>query len=203
MSKITKALNKASEEKKMRSVRSGSRQGAAQNSWLVWFLIGGIVITIFVSFNYQDNKDTIPLSEIFPDEETYPIDVEYEFVDEVALPEVKPVEEVVKKSVEEPKPKVIVEQAPKPKPKPVSKPAVTAAYTIQVASFKTRAGADSLLKEIKAKGYEPYVVKKFVKDKGEWHRVYVGKFQTKSQAQEFLNGFQKDYANSFIIASKL
>ena len=50
-----------------------------KNSWLVWIFLVGVVVTVFIAFNYQGSKKAVPLSEIFPEDET-PMDVEYEFV---------------------------------------------------------------------------------------------------------------------------
>jgi hypothetical protein len=55
-----------------------------KNSWLIWAFLIGVVVTVFMAFNYESSSRTRPLTEIFPDEEIYPVDVEYEFVDESA-----------------------------------------------------------------------------------------------------------------------
>ncbi|MCA9399422.1 MAG: hypothetical protein KC618_06710, partial [Candidatus Omnitrophica bacterium] len=54
-----------------------------KNSWLIWVFIAGVVITVLVAFNYQgSNNETVPLSEIFPEEQSYPVAADYEFADE-------------------------------------------------------------------------------------------------------------------------
>ncbi len=50
-----------------------------KHTWLIWFLIVGVVVTILVALNYEGRQQTIPLSEIFSEEETRA--VEYEFVE--------------------------------------------------------------------------------------------------------------------------
>jgi cell division protein FtsN len=51
-----------------------------KNAWLLWIFIIGVIVTIFVSFNYEGGRNLAPLSEIFPDEDKKQ-NVEYEFVD--------------------------------------------------------------------------------------------------------------------------
>ncbi len=192
-----------------------------KNSWLIWIFIVGIVVTVLVAFNYQGGRDAVPLSEIFPDE-TYPVEIEYEFVDsdeETSTSESSaiPVEPTAVAS------QTIPEKAAEPvetatptatettatavaQTVPAAERAAVApadyAYTIQVASFKKKERADNSMKELLQKEYAAFVVSKNLGDKGTWYRVYVGNFDAKNQAEEFLSGFKQRYENSFIISSK-
>ena len=48
-----------------------------KNSWLVWILIVGVVVTVFFAFNQQND---VPFNDIFPEDESGPVDIEYEFI---------------------------------------------------------------------------------------------------------------------------
>ncbi|MCD4780556.1 MAG: SPOR domain-containing protein [Candidatus Omnitrophica bacterium] len=93
MSKISKALEKLEQDRRTQkedisSIRARSygnalrytRKGSLKNSWLISFFIVGVIAIVYMAFRHQaDNK--IPFSEIFPEEDKYPVDIEYEFVD--------------------------------------------------------------------------------------------------------------------------
>ncbi|MCA9403987.1 MAG: SPOR domain-containing protein [Candidatus Omnitrophica bacterium] len=194
-----------------------------KNSWLIWVFVVGIVLTILIAFNYQGAQDTVPLSEIFPETETYPLEIEY--VDEQPVSEPptiartaptvsQPVTQIVRTPSEPPSPPVpvaakVVATPPKPAPAAVQTPAAaqtTAAkpykYSIQVASFKDKDKAQQKVEELNKKDYQAFLVSKDIRDKGTWHRVYVGKFDSKSEADSYLPKVKKNYSSSFIIATK-
>lgn len=67
-----------------------------KRTWLVWTLVGGVLVTVLIAFNYERGKETVPLSEIFPGKGALHNEVEYEFFDTdekgsalVATPEMK------------------------------------------------------------------------------------------------------------------
>ena len=220
MGKLTEALNKVDkdrEEQKNRarvSAEEYSKGGKnMKNSWWVWLFIVGFVVTIFVSFNSQKGKEATPLTEIFPDEEVTGVDVEYEFVDEKIsqnseenIQKIEPQKEVPKEVIKEVVKKeasVVPEKKIEVK-KIVKKQLVGAnAYTIQVASFKTEERAKKSLQGLKEKGFaSAYIISKNLGAKGIWYRVYVGKFNTKANAEETLVKVKKVYKSSFIIKRK-
>lgn len=192
-----------------------------KNSWLVWLFVVGVIITVFVAFNYQDKQKPVALNEIFPEDYTYPVDVEYEFVDETPVAvgsdeEIAAVTETVvavvdKSAVVSPKvaasnsvpvkTSVPVEVSkPKPTPKKESSSStVDAAYTIQVASFKKKSMADDLAEDLKTKNFIARVGKRDLGEKGIWYRVYVGSYESKKQAETNLLAVKKFYDNSFVI----
>ena len=80
-----------------------------------------------------------------------------------------------------------------------AKPA--AKYAIQIASYKEKNKAEARLKTIQAAGkYTAYLATKDLGAQGVWHRIYVGDFTTKDQAEGLLTQVKQDYQNSFIIA---
>lgn len=193
-----------------------------KNSWLIWVFVVGVVLTILIAFNYQGAQDTVPLSEIFPETETYPLEIEY--VDEqpvntppatvrsepavstTAAKMVQTPPEAANPPVPVPQPTVAKVTAPPPKPAPVP-PTTSAAkkaykYTIQVASFKDKDKAEKKVEELSKKDYQAFLVSKDLRDKGTWHRVYVGKFESKSEADNYLPKVKQNYSSSFIIATK-
>ena len=190
-----------------------------KNSWLIWFLVVGVVITILVAFNYQDEKGSVPLSEIFPEtQETYPANIEYEFVDDNAQ---KTGQHIVQKSAQPGTSAAVTAAAPakvsevaqteqKTEPAKLAQetatakdiPLAQAAYSIQVASFKTKDRAQQKVAELSSKDIQGYIVTQEVKGKGTWYRVYVGKFASKTEADKYLPNIQKIVADSFVISLK-
>jgi cell division septation protein DedD len=177
-----------------------------KNSWLIWLFIVGVVITVLVAFNYQGSKSTIPLSEIFPEEKTLPTDVEFEFVDTAmeqqpsaaaTTPQAQPQQSTPAQQVaatQQPAATTATQTTTAKEVDPKQVP-----FTIQIASFKTKDAAQTSLSKILEKGYDGFIVSKNLGDKGIWHRVYLGIFQTKPQAEETLTKVKQDYPGSFII----
>lgn len=231
MSRITKALLKAEQERTEQKehlrqsdlFRRHTRieEGVMKNSWLIWVFVIGVIATVFVAFNYEGGQRSLPLSEIFPEEETQPVDIEYEFVEqpvkeeptaavvvtqtakaEKATPSVntaiaaQPVMPEAVKAVE----KKVEALASKPE-KPVSIDP-SKAYTIQIASFQKQSMADNLKKELEGNNYAAYVASRDLGSKGTWYRVYVGQYESKTQAETALNDIKKSYSNSFVISPK-
>lgn len=188
-----------------------------KNAWLVWIFIVGVIVTVFFAFNYQSQKQAIPLSEIFPEEESHPVDIEYEFVDSNEKGTLPAVVNVPSTPVNAPVPTAIVSTSVAVKvEEPVHvKPAIASsipvvasstlqdvAYTIQIASFKEKARAEKVYENLTNKKFNPYVVSRNLGEKGIWYRVYVGKFSSKAEANILLIDIQKIYPSSFIIAPR-
>ncbi|MCK5012931.1 MAG: SPOR domain-containing protein [Candidatus Omnitrophica bacterium] len=208
MSKMAEALKKANEERTqiVSPIRESDKisnnftmGGKMRKSWLTWSFIV-VVVTVFVVFNYQEGKDAVPLSEIFPDEEVFPVDVEYEFVQE----------EVVASAPKEIKTVPLETQAAVPKeitvkslvaiaPEPAEK---LANYTIQIASFKDKKRAEEALVNIRSKVPSAYVASRDLGAKGVWYRIYAGRFNARNEAEISLNDIRQNYDSSFIISSK-
>lgn len=205
-----------------------------KNSWLVWFFVVGVVITVLVAFNYQSEKSAVPLTEIFPDEESYPVDIEYEFIESEqrmsSTPKTisstteteqaqAPQEQAKQVTVKAPEPSAVkteplqhaaaVKSQPEPTPAETAKADTktqtqsnSAAYTIQVASFRKQQMADTLVKELKGKNLAGFIKERQLGEKGTWYRVYVGQYESKSQAEENLAVIKRDYMDSFILSPK-
>jgi len=83
--------------------------------------------------------------------------------------------------------------------KAVSETASKGAFTVQVASFKEKAKAETLSEELKKKGYQPFIVSADLGvEKGIWYRVCVGNFETVQQAKPILEQLKEVYKDSFI-----
>ncbi len=187
-----------------------------KNSWLITIFVVGVIITVFIAFNYQGGRDTVSLSEIFPNEGDYDVDIEYEFVDKDQK-NVRQVDTVVETAqqarvIEETpqivvKPKAVIKEAvAKPVVSNAKKPLLAsqkkAIYAIQVSSHKSQLKASVVVKKLTAKGFDAYSKMRNLGDKGIWYRVYVGHFSTKQDAKNKLPSVANLYPNSFIIAPK-
>lgn len=71
-------------------------------------------------------------------------------------------------------------------------------FTIQVASFQDKTRAEIVVEELKKKGYAPIISTKDLAEKGTWHRVFVGDFDTEEQAMSLLDKLRVEYKDSFI-----
>ncbi len=72
-------------------------------------------------------------------------------------------------------------------------------FTINVGSFRERARAEQLRKELEGKGYEAFVAKADIPKKGTWYRVSVGRFPSRAEAEAFTRALkEKDGLNSFV-----
>lgn len=194
-----------------------------KHTWLIWFLIVGVIVTILVALNYEGRQQTVPLNEIFSEEETRAI--EYEFV-EADNTLSRLVNNVT--AGERGQATAVASKAPAPSPAPVQKlsaappvsvsqvsakpsspsvvvsaPAAQAGkklFTIQVASFKDKERAEKALTQIQQKGYSAvYIGSKPREGGGSWYRVYIGQFNAKQEATELLAKIQQDYKDSFIL----
>ena len=197
-----------------------------KRTWLVWTLVGGVLVTVLIAFNYERGKETVPLSEIFPEKGALHNEVEYEFFDTdekgsalLASTELKqtsrpvqaaPVAAVKAPVASAPVKQVSVTSGSKVKPEaatvaPASSTggvATTAAsgkiYTIQVAAFKDRSYADKGVAQAQQKGYPAYIDEKRRSDGSIWYQICVGKFETQSSAKELLIKIKQDYKDGFI-----
>jgi cell division septation protein DedD len=189
-----------------------------KNSWLVWLFVVGVILTVFIAFNYQGDRQSKPLTDIFPDEYSSPVDVEYEFVDqevvvvkneedvlpkESVVPPVMPMEKTSVDPARASSKAVTIPEVTPPKQAQVeptrSSSTVKAGFTIQVASFKEKTMADKLAEELKKKNFLASVVSKNLGDKGTWFRVNVGQYESKSQAEANLGPVKALHPNSFIV----
>jgi len=186
-----------------------------KRSWIIWVLVIGVIIVGVIVFNNERTKE-IPLSDLFSDEG--PASVEYEFVGtEQPIKAVSVVEAELKKPVVPVVEPAVVQVEIPSKPQAAESVAQTSVasdgqiiltegakipFTIQVASFKERNLAEKVLDDVKDKNYPAYIMPRDLGEKGVWYRVYIGKFETKSEAQEFLTQVKQNYPNSFIISPK-
>ncbi|MBI5024604.1 MAG: SPOR domain-containing protein [Candidatus Omnitrophica bacterium] len=198
-----------------------------KRTWLVWTLVGGVLVTVLIAFNYERGKEAVPLSEIFPGKGALHNEVEYEFFDTdekgsalVATAETKqpsrPAQAAPTAAAKAPVTSVPAKPAPagtsstaKPKTTVVT-PAGSSGgittptggngkiYTIQVAAFKERSRADKAVAQAQQKGYPAYVDEKSRSDGSIWYQICIGKFDTHSPAKELLIKIKQDYKDGFI-----
>lgn len=73
----------------------------------------------------------------------------------------------------------------RPKITPKKSPKKQVFYTVQVASLRSAQEAEKFVRYLREKGYEAFVRRVTLPQKGTWYRVYVGRFPTISQARSF------------------
>jgi cell division septation protein DedD len=197
-----------------------------RKSVLFGIFVIGVLATIFYVYYYQSSQQDVSLGEIFSEEE-YPVDVEYEFIGKDGKPIIESASagSVKKPALKiEPDTEVVLESTnavvsvsaaqtvavestvttvPASERGVLAQQALTKIpYTIQVASLKDKAKAEEAVQDLKTKKYDGFIVSRDLGDKGIWHRVYVGKFNAKSDAEDFLTKIQQDFPGSFVIAPR-
>ena len=75
-------------------------------------------------------------------------------------------------------------------------------FTIQIGSYNDRQSAEVALKGIQAAGYPAYIGTRDLGAKGTKYRIYVGKYQSKAEANQSLSELKGKYRESFIISPK-
>lgn len=175
---------------------------------LIWLIIVSVILSLLIYFNYKTEKDKIPLSDIFPEEETYSVNVEYEFVGQSdnALENsdglnknvgitVDPslAEEPIATEVDN----VVLQQVKQIHPITAD---VNFKYTVQIASFKTIERANKELDLAIKNKLDAFILKKDLGSAGVWYRVYAGKFIKKDEVTNYLNEVKKFYKDCFIIS---
>lgn len=64
-------------------------------------------------------------------------------------------------------------------------------YTIQVSAFQERNEAMDMVRRLRRKGHNPYLVLSDIPGRGRWYRVRVGKFATRKTASEYQRRLRK------------
>jgi cell division septation protein DedD len=85
-----------------------------------------------------------------------------------------------------------VEESPKPPPSPQEE-----GYTIQLGAFISSERASRLAEELKGKGYEARV-----KYRNDFHRVFVGYFNTRSEAREYAERMKDNLGFEMYVITK-
>ena len=180
-----------------------------KKSWMTWIIVVVVIAVGIIVFNYQSQKKNASLSEIFPDEETSPGDVEYEFVSPEEMIPAQPASTPAAAVTTRPKTATTtIAKTSQPTAQPnVSQPATTMAttissqfpYSIQVGSFQEESKAQQLVDQLKKKQYQAFSLARNVKDKGTWYRVYIGQFETQSAAEVSLTNVKNDYQDGFVV----
>ena len=93
---------------------------------------------------------------------------------------------------EEKGPKVTEEKAKKGEKAPEVKPPPRDLYFVQVASFRQKANAQSLMRRLKEKGYEVRIVQVTLGKGKKWWRVKVGGFAERGEAERVKGALEKE-----------
>ena len=165
-------------------------------------LIGAIII-LGVAFNLARDRSYIPPEEptIVEEEKVespvikVPVELpQKETVEKVEEKEKSPEEEIKKEVTPEEKspltePSVIKTPKVEPEVKAVKESEIVSdkkVYTVQVGAFSKEKGAQNLVKEIRGKGYQAYVIKGKT-----LYKVQVGEFKTSDEAKAISEKLKK------------
>jgi len=81
-------------------------------------------------------------------------------------------------------------------------PAPKSFFTIQVKATQSSTEADKFAKKLRGQGYQSLVAEAEVNGKGKWYRVRVGKFDTRAQADHYLQDFKREsHFEAFVTAA--
>ena len=148
-------------------------------------LIGGFFLFRIISTLVRENGSTV---ELLPTETNSIAPTNAEEVTpqkEVAKKPTESSKSSVNKTVEKPTGTVQKEQ--------VKTPIVSDFYTIQVATFQDKNRAEDLVVKLKGKKYSPL----YIKTRGKWLEVCVGKFDSATKGKEALPKIKKDFPDAF------
>lgn len=73
----------------------------------------------------------------------------------------------------------------------VAPPGSEGGFQLQVASFKDPADADRLVEDLRKRGHKAYRQAAYVPERGLWHRVRIGPFRTKLEANKYKEKFER------------
>lgn len=79
--------------------------------------------------------------------------------------------------------RIAVSASELPEDTPLAEPGTEGGYLVQVASFKNQADADSFVMDLRRRGYSAFRQAANVPGRGLWHRVRIGSFKTKYEAE--------------------
>ncbi len=84
----------------------------------------------------------------------------------------------------------------------VPAPAPKSFFTVQVKATQSSVEADKFAKKLHGEGYQSFVAEAEVTGKGKWYRVRVGKFDTRAQADHYLQDFKREtHLEAFVTAA--
>lgn len=183
-----------------------------KNNWTVWFIVLGVVVVILFVFNFQAKKDLVPVNHILPEETSQTPKIEYEFVD-------RPSEEIPpttagsmpvqtpttagKSNLTMGKPVVpILPSGKAGESIPGQTDFSKVAFTIQAVSVRDKVAAEGVLTKLRQQGHPAYLVTKNLGAKGTWHRIYIGTFSTKPQADEYLGKVKTLFKDAYVVSPK-
>lgn len=74
-------------------------------------------------------------------------------------------------------------------------------FTLQVGSYPTDVEAQALIQKLEGKGLEPFLRSVDLSGKGQWYRIYVGRYSSKEEAEkDGLRMRAKQVVSTFIVA---
>ena len=178
-----------------------------ENKWFVLIFTICAVLIIVIGLNHfylKTNQETISLQEVPAEEESLEVPsvetpMEQKFTQEEPLLEAQPShaespQEESPSPQETPKVKAVPSLPQEPPPVETKQ----ARFIIQVASFRDKAKANTVVEKLKQEGFSAYTMSKDLAGQGVWYRVWIGDFSTKEEATKMLDKVRKKYKDSFI-----
>ncbi len=177
------------------------------NPWAKGAIIVLGIVLLFLIFNYEPASRMPEVSKIAD------YDPEYSFEDEEVYENVEEkvgaVESVTAETAPQEKETEMIAEGTKMAERPTVSPAkeepqaeektpMTEFYSVQIASLKEEERAKNLASKIGETGYSVEVVVQDIGGKGTWHRVYVGRYASKKEAEKILSRIRADYKDAFI-----
>jgi cell division septation protein DedD len=110
------------------------------------------------------------------------------------------------KTIEAPPKEAPPKEAPVSKPvvKPASKHIANPVYSVQLGAFKNEGSAEALAIKFKGKGYEAFKYTDTTKDKGNLHRVLIGKFANRKEALKLASQIHtKEKVNTTVFSGEV
>lgn len=125
--------------------------------------------------------------------------------DSPALKAAPPGDEQKRSSAAEPERSPKPAPTPSPEKKPAGEEAASAGagvYTVQAASVRNLPDAERLVKKLKQGGYPAYSVTSELAGKGTWHRVRVGRYAVKAEADRVLDKLRAEGFKPMLVLQK-
>ena len=151
-------------------------------------LIGGFFLFRIIATLVKENNNTveiIPVETSVPSTEIEDTDAKIVTKKEGAKQPPDSSKSSVKKTTEKP---TVTVQGKQTQSTPISE-----FYTIQVATFNDKKRAENLVNQLKAKKFSPL----YIKTRGKWFEVCVGKFESATKGRETLSKLKKDFPDAF------
>ena len=187
-------------------------------------IIGTIALILFV-FNFPGSEQAVPFNRIFPDDTQQEVrppapksfivprcpEPRRNWFPKISFPNfLKPSAQVSSVKKENVVPEKL--NVPTPKSEIPAKVSIVVPvsdltkgerenknFAIQVVSYKNQEQAQEVLKSIQTQGHPAYIISRDLGASGIRYRIYVGRFVTREEAENYLPKMTELYRDSFVV----